>query len=78
MRLFALNFNKPPVRATTNYATTFKDDFELDTRISVTNAIDLTGVTITEQMVSWRSWTSARSSSPNKIMNVHGVDPMDS
>ena len=35
-----------------NYATTFKDDFELNTRISVTNAIDLTGVTITEQMVS--------------------------
>lgn len=44
MRLFALNFNKLPVRVTTNYATTFKDDFELDTRISVTNAIDLTGV----------------------------------
>lgn len=30
----------------------FREHFGLDTRISVTNAIDLTGVTITEQMVS--------------------------
>ena len=33
-------------------ATTFKSVFKLDTRISVTNTLDLTGVTITEQMVS--------------------------
>ena len=33
-------------------APTFKSAFKLDTRISVTNTLDLTGVTITEDMVS--------------------------
>ena len=37
--------------AALNFADTFKTEFGYDTKITVTNAIDLTGVTITEAMV---------------------------